>query len=148
MVVGGYGLAGAVAAIAARDAGSNVILLEKAPDSGGISLRSRGAICCSHEPEHALAYLKQTNAGRVPDEVVRALAQAMATAEGYVRELGPLADAEITTRLRGGNDPSNTARLSITRMHMPFRISMCTPFIRRRKGALGGRTCFAFCRST
>ena len=38
VVVVGYGYAGAVAAIEAHDAGADVLLIEKMPDPGGISI--------------------------------------------------------------------------------------------------------------
>ena len=38
VVVVGYGAAGGVAAITAYDAGANVLLLEKMPHPGGISI--------------------------------------------------------------------------------------------------------------
>ena len=105
VVVVGCGFAGAVAAIAAREAGAAVVLLEKSPDPGGISICSQGAVCCTRNSDHAFAYLKETNGGRVPDDVVRALADGMAECEDYVRELACIADAEITVRERGGNYP-------------------------------------------
>ena len=105
VIVVGCGFAGAVAAVEAARAGAHVVLLEKAPDPGGISICSQGAVCCSREPERAFAYLKATNAGRIPDDVLRALAEGMALAEGYLRELAKVAGAEITTRPRGGNYP-------------------------------------------
>ena len=105
VVVAGYGFAGAVAAITAAEAGAEVILLEKSPDPGGISICSQGAVCCARQPDEAFAYLKATNGGRVPDDVVRALADGMAECEAYVRDLARLADAEITVRERGGNYP-------------------------------------------
>ena len=105
VVVVGCGFAGAVAAISASEAGANVVVLEKSPDPGGISICSQGAVCCARNPDHAFAYLKATNGGRVPDEVVRALADGMAACEDYVRELARIADAEITIRERGGTYP-------------------------------------------
>ena len=81
VVVMGCGFAGAVAAISAREAGANVVVLEKSPDAGGISICSQGAVCCAGNPDHAFAYLKATNGGRVPDDVVRALADGMAACE-------------------------------------------------------------------
>ncbi len=105
VVVVGFGFAGAVAALTAARAGSNVVLLEKAPHPGGISICSQGAVCCTREPASAFEYLKATNAGRVPDSVVRALADGMAQCEAYVRELATIADATVTSRERGGNYP-------------------------------------------
>jgi succinate dehydrogenase/fumarate reductase flavoprotein subunit len=75
VVVVGYGFAGGVSAIEAHDAGAKVLLIEKMPDPGGISICSHGAICSTRNPEGAFTYLKHTNAGRTPDSVLRALAE-------------------------------------------------------------------------
>ena len=45
VVVVGYGFAGGVSAIEAHDAGAKVLVVEKMPDPGGISICSHGAIC-------------------------------------------------------------------------------------------------------
>ena len=45
VIVVGYGFAGATAAIEAARAGAKVLVLEKAPDPGSISICSQGAIC-------------------------------------------------------------------------------------------------------
>ena len=73
VVVVGYGFAGGVSAIEAHDAGAKVLVVEKMPDPGGISICSHGAICSTRDPDGAFTYLKHTNAGRTPDSVLRAL---------------------------------------------------------------------------
>ncbi|MEM9357055.1 MAG: FAD-dependent oxidoreductase [Pseudomonadota bacterium] len=105
VVVVGYGFAGAVAALSACEAGADVILLEKSPDPGGISICSQGAVCCARNADHAFAYLKATNGDRVPDVVTRALADGMTECEAFVRDLAGIANANITVRERGGNYP-------------------------------------------
>ena len=105
VIVVGYGFAGGVSAIEAHDAGSNVLLIEKMPDPGGISICSHGAICSTRNPEGAFTYLKKTNAGRTPDAVVRALAYGMEDNESYARNLTKLTGAEFMIRERGGNYP-------------------------------------------
>ena len=45
VIVIGYGFAGGVSAIEAARAGARVLLIEKMPDPGGISICSHGAIC-------------------------------------------------------------------------------------------------------
>ena len=103
VIVVGYGFAGAVAAIAAADGGASVTIVEKAPDPGGLSICSQGAICCTKEPNKAFAYLQENSAGRGSEKVNRALAEGMSWAEQYIRDLSKIADAEISTRPRGGN---------------------------------------------
>ncbi len=105
VVVVGYGFAGGVSAIEAHDAGAKVLVVEKMPDPGGISLCSHGAICSTRDPEGAFTYLKTTNAGRTPDPVLRALAEGMVDNEAYARKLTKLTGAEFMIRERGGNYP-------------------------------------------
>jgi succinate dehydrogenase/fumarate reductase flavoprotein subunit len=105
VVVVGYGFAGGVSAVQAARSGARVLLIEKMPDPGGISICSHGAICSTRKPDEAFAYLKATNAGRTPDDVLRAFAQGMNQVEAYFRELAKICDAEIFVRERGGNYP-------------------------------------------
>ena len=105
VVVVGYGFAGGVSAIEAHDAGAKVLVVEKMPDPGGISICSHGAICSTRNPEGAFTYLKHTNAGRTPDSVLRALAEGMVDNEAYARKLAELTGAEFMIRERGGNYP-------------------------------------------
>ncbi len=105
VIVVGYGFAGAVAAINAADAGARVLLAEKEPDPGGISICSYGAIRGAHDADDAFAYLQATNAGRTPDDVLRTLADGMATVEQDVRALAAVNGAEIVVRENGGNYP-------------------------------------------
>lgn len=105
VVVVGYGFGGAVAAISAADAGARVLLAEKEPSPGGISICSYGAIRCAHNADEAFAYLQATNAGRTPEDVLRTLADGMTVLESEVRALAAVSEAEIFTRENGGNYP-------------------------------------------
>ncbi len=105
VVVVGFGFAGGVSAIEAHDAGARVLVLEKMPDPGGISICSHGAVCSTRDPDGAFAYLKATNAGRTDDAVLRALADGMEGLEAYVRKLSEVTGAEFMIRERGGNYP-------------------------------------------
>ena len=67
VVVVGYGFAGGIAAIEAARHGAKVLLCEKMPRPGGISLCSGGAVRCATNAEDAFAYLQATNAGTTPD---------------------------------------------------------------------------------
>jgi len=97
VVVVGYGYAGGISSIVAADNGAKVLLIEKSAVPGGISICSYGALRCANDPELAFQYLKETNAGRTPDDVIRALAEGMCEMEDYVRELGKINGAVVTT---------------------------------------------------
>ena len=102
VVVVGYGFAGAAAAIAAADNGAKVLLIEKASVPGGISICSNGALRCAEDPELAFEYLKETNAGRTPDDVIRALADGMCAAEEMAREISRATPGAIVSTTREG----------------------------------------------
>lgn len=99
VVVVGFGFAGGVAAIEAHDSGARVLLLEKQPHPGGISVCSAGGIRMSRDPDAALAYLKETNAGTTPDDVLDVLARGMAEAPDYVRFLAESVADRMTPRI-------------------------------------------------
>jgi len=105
VVIVGYGFAGGVSAIEAARGGARVLLIEKMPHPGGISICSNGAICSTRHPERALEYLRATNAGRTKEDVLRAFARGMGEVEAYFRDLARICDAEIFVRERGGNYP-------------------------------------------
>jgi len=99
VVVVGFGLAGGIAAITAADAGAKTLLIEKSEVPGGLSICSYGAVRSARDPEAAFAYLKATNGGRTPDDVLSALAQGMCGIEAYVRELAKINGAVISTSI-------------------------------------------------
>ena len=105
IVVIGFGAAGAVAAIEAADAGASVLLLEKMPDPGGISILSAGGIRVSLDVEQGYQYLHATCGGRTPDDVLRALADGMAEMPEYVRRLAQANNAHIKVVQGPGNYP-------------------------------------------
>lgn len=98
VVVVGYGGAGAFAALAAAETGANVLVLEKAPNPGGITLCSFGSVRSASDADKAFAYLKATNAGRTPDEALRPLAEGMAKVEQQLRDLAAKVGARVDTR--------------------------------------------------
>lgn len=99
VIVVGYGFAGGIAAIEAADAGARVILLEKMPDPGGISVCSAGSARSARSFEDAFAYLKATNAGRTPDDVLEELARGMAGIEGYLTRLAANCGLTVSSSL-------------------------------------------------
>jgi len=105
VIIVGYGFAGAVSAIAAHDAGCNVLLLEKMADPGGISVCAGGGLRLSRDKDAAFAYLKATNDGTTPDDVIHAFVDGMFEIEDFVAELVKVNDAEIARIERPGNYP-------------------------------------------
>ena len=77
VVIAGYGAAGASTATAAADAGASVLLLEKAPHLGGLSILSSGYMRVADDVGAAAEYLTATNGGRVSPELVVAFAEGM-----------------------------------------------------------------------
>jgi succinate dehydrogenase/fumarate reductase flavoprotein subunit len=107
VVVVGYGFSGAISALEAARAGAKVLLIEKGPVPGGISICSYGAVRCAMDEAPAFQYLKATNGGRTPDAVVRTLSRGMAGLESYVRDLASVNDAEVTTTKETGKTGAN-----------------------------------------
>ena len=105
VIVIGFGYAGAVAAIEAHDAGAAVLLLEKQPDPGGISVCSAGGLRIANSAERAYAYLAATNAGTAPEPVLRRLAEGMTGLADHVKRLAAPSGATVSVRDHAGNYP-------------------------------------------
>ena len=103
VIVVGFGYAGGMAAIAAHDAGARVLLVEKQPTPGGISVCSAGGIRCTDRPDAALAYLLATNGGTTPEPVLRRLADGMAQLPAVVGALASAVGATLSVRPAPGN---------------------------------------------
>lgn len=137
VVVVGYGLAGMVAAITAHDAGAQVLLIEKLPFPGGISICAGGGVRYTSDSDAAFAYLRETNAGKTPDTVLRAFADGLAEVEPYTREFADLAGATLDSEGRHGNYKfagyENLPTLKIS--HIPgFDATKEYPAVRGRDG--------------
>src|SRR5512141_3213870 len=98
VVVVGYGFAGAAAAIEASDRGGRVLLIEKMPDPGGISICAGGGMRIARSAEDAFAYLKATNAGTTPDDILRVFAGELVTLADRIRELAKASGATPVVR--------------------------------------------------
>ncbi|HXT55296.1 MAG TPA: FAD-binding protein, partial [Candidatus Eisenbacteria bacterium] len=77
VIVVGYGAAGGISAITAHDAGAKVLLIEKMPHPGGISMLSGGGVAFAHNAEGAFQYLKRSCNGTTPDDILRKMAEEM-----------------------------------------------------------------------
>lgn len=149
VVVIGFGYAGAVAAIEAHDAGARVLLCEKMPDPGGVSICSGGGIRCAADADDAFAYLRATNDGTTPDDVLRVFADGMTTVTDYITDLAETV-GEARVRIRdntartGGNYPFEGWRTFFSaQVHADPGIDMAAlyPNVRTRPGS-GGRDLF------
>jgi len=105
VIVVGCGYAGAVAAIAAHDAGARVLVLEKMSQPGGISICSAGGIRVAAESEAAFSYLSATNAGTTPDDILRVLAEGMTSVGTFVKGLADAESAVVERSAAAGNYP-------------------------------------------
>src|SRR5690606_26615017 len=89
----------------AARAGARVLLVEKMPDPGGISILSAGGVRVCNDSSEAFRYLRHTCGGRTPDDVLRVLADGMAELPDYLRELARLNGATIDVVPAPGNYP-------------------------------------------
>jgi succinate dehydrogenase/fumarate reductase flavoprotein subunit len=105
VIVVGFGNAGAISAISASDAGADVILLEKMRFPGGISICAGGGIRYSVDANETFRYLRATNDGRTPDEVLQTFAENMVGLDLYLKDLAHNSGAVVVTQDRPGNYP-------------------------------------------
>ncbi|MDR1321203.1 MAG: FAD-dependent oxidoreductase [Gracilibacteraceae bacterium] len=87
VLVVGYGGAGAVAAIAAHDAGAKVAVLEKLESGGGATRLSSGGIFIPGGPEFA-DYLYSLSLGRMPKDVLDTFVRYNVDLEEYFASIG------------------------------------------------------------
>ena len=97
VIVVGYGLAGAVAAIEAHDSGAKVILLEKSQYPGGCSILSAGMVLCARDVEEASEYLTHTSGERVDPSLVHAFARDLVDNESYLEQLAAVSNARVVS---------------------------------------------------
>ena len=95
VVIVGYGMSGAVAAIEAHDAGAKVLILEKGEYPGGLSMLTGGAVTCAANVEATIEYLTQTSGGRVDASLIRTFAQGLVGVEQYIRKLAEVSNARV-----------------------------------------------------
>lgn len=137
VIVVGFGLSGSVSAITAADAGAQVILLEKMEFPGGISICAGGGIRYSDNADETFKYLRATNDGRTPDNILRAFAENMVGLDDYIKVLARPSGALVVTESRSGNYPfdgyENIPTLRIA--NVPgFDAEIEYPHVRGREG--------------
>jgi len=87
VVIVGYGLAGAISAIAAHDSGAKVLLMEKLPVAGGNSLLAGGALIWSMSADDAAKYLRACSSDRVDQDMIAFMAKGLTEVPSYVNKL-------------------------------------------------------------
>lgn len=105
VIVVGFGFGGAATAIEAHDHAARVLLIEKMPHPGGISICAGGGIRCAKDEDGALEYLKATMGGTTPETVLREYVTGTLELEGWFRQLAQVNGAEIALRQRQANYP-------------------------------------------
>ena len=105
IIVAGYGFAGGAAAIAAADAGADVLLLEKMPDPGGISITAGGGIRTTSDRQAAFDYVRASNAGRTPDASIAPIADGMVWVADWLQALADECGARLSTTPSPGTYP-------------------------------------------
>lgn len=70
VLVAGYACAGAIGAITAHDAGSQVLLVAKTAHAGGLAVLCGGGVIGASDAEKAETYMRLTLGNRTPDDVM------------------------------------------------------------------------------
>ena len=102
LVIVGYGLAGATAAIIAHDAGDGVVLLEKSPHFGGNSILSGGGITYAEDEAEAFRYFTALCGGRTGADVIQAQVKMMASTGDFLDKICKVSGAKYVKRDRRG----------------------------------------------
>jgi len=98
VIVAGFGFAGGAAAIETADQGGKVLIIEKTPIPGGISICAGGGVRITNKPKETLEYIQKTNNGTTPDDVLETVVNGMTELEEFLRGLGKVNDAKISIR--------------------------------------------------
>ena len=105
IVVVGYGLAGAAAAITAHDVGADVVILEKSPYFGGNSILSGGGITYAEDEKESFRYFSHLCGGRTGADVIRAQVKMMASTGDFLDKACKISGAKFVKRGRPGIYP-------------------------------------------
>lgn len=102
VVIGGYGYAGATAAIAAHDAGSYVGLFEKMPRPGGNSILSGGSCLVAKNVAGASSYMERTSGGATDSQVIEAFVRGLVDLPEILTDMAREIGFETVIDWRGG----------------------------------------------
>jgi succinate dehydrogenase/fumarate reductase flavoprotein subunit len=111
VVVIGYGCAGACAAIHAAEAGARVLLVEKMPHHGGLTMLCSGYLRVATDAAKAAAYLKATNGGRASPQLIQVLAEGMTEIPRFMEELARTVKARVHLSIGDQQAPYETSDL-------------------------------------
>jgi succinate dehydrogenase/fumarate reductase flavoprotein subunit len=95
VVVIGAGGAGLISAINAHDGGAKVLVLEKMPTVGGVTILAGGGIKAVRDAGEAIKYLTKTQGGRVKDALIHTFAKGLAEIQGYIEKLAKVNGATV-----------------------------------------------------
>ena len=113
VVVLGCGGAGAVAAITARDAGAQVVIVEKG-EGGGNTKLATNAFVCPTDNAAARAHIKALSFGLVSEEIIDAYVQWTAQNIDYIKQLG----GEVESCFPGASFPQVTGAETMLRFRV------------------------------
>lgn len=105
VIVVGFGLAGAIAAIEAHDRGAKVVILEKQAVPGGVSICAGGGARIAADADAATAYLAASSIHTTAEPVLRALAQGAVELPEYIKRLAEPFGATTSVVPGKGNYP-------------------------------------------
>ncbi|MFI5265809.1 MAG: FAD-binding protein [Chloroflexota bacterium] len=111
VVVVGYGGAGAFAAIEAQEAGAKVLLAEKSAHHGGLTMLCSGFMRVATAAAGAAAYLSATSGGRVPEALIRQLAEGMVEAPEHLERLAKSVGAKVRRSFGSDQQPQEVCDL-------------------------------------
>ena len=95
VIVVGAGGAGLTSAIYAHDAGARVLVLEKMPRLGGITVLAGGGIKAVRDAKPATEYLTVTQGGRVSDDLIQTFAEGLEAIPDQLRDLAKVNGAVV-----------------------------------------------------
>lgn len=117
VVVAGYGYAGGMTAVAAHDAGAEVVIFEKMSRFGGNSILSGGSCATALDYEGALEYMERSCGDATDQEVLEEFARGMVRLPSLLHSLANEVGFEVVSDHLGGTYPFAGSE-SLVSMHV------------------------------
>ncbi len=98
VLVIGFGGAGGPAAVSAKEAGADVLVLEKMPVGGGNCTVSSGGFVCVDNVDDGIAYMRKTyelSKGECDEELLRIFCEGSTTIKDWISKLDPEAKFRV-----------------------------------------------------